>query len=76
MADPIIFPEGTPNATHVHDGITYTWVNDHWVVIPPELDDLVDDDRFVEKKGDTMTGSLTCPLLIGNFDLTVLDDLG
>ena len=72
----LVFPDHPQNGdTHTHDGMEYQFVTDHWVVIPPNLDDLGFDDRFVFKKGDVMTGSLTCPLFIGNYDLEVLTEL-
>ena len=59
---------------HIHSGIEYTRDKGRWVVIPPDPLSLVAD-VYVKVDGDTMTGSLECPMFRGNYDLESLKGL-
>jgi len=59
---------------HTHNGVEYTFKDKRWVVIPPDPLSLVAD-VYVKVEGDTMTGSLECPMFTGNYNLDVLDQL-
>jgi len=71
----IAFPfEPNDDDKHTHNGVEYTYKANRWVVIPPDPLSLVAD-VYVKVEGDTMTGSLECPMFTGNYNLDVLDQL-
>ncbi len=70
----IFFPSGNQGDVHVHSGVEYTYDKGRWVVIPADPLDLVQD-LYVRIHGDTMTGSLDCPMFTGNYDLDALKPL-
>jgi len=71
----LVFPQGPEEGdTHIHNGVDYIFTKERWVVIPPDPLDFVTD-TYVRVPGDTMTGTLECPMFIGNYDLEALDSL-
>lgn len=71
----LVFPS-QPNEgdVHIHSGVEYIYDSSRWVVIPPDPLDLVQD-LYVRIEGDTMTGSLDCPMFTGNYNLFALKQL-
>ena len=71
----LVFPlDPRQGDTHIHSGVKYVYKDSRWVVIPPDPLDLVQD-LYVRIPGDTMSGSLDCPMFIGNYDLKSLKQL-
>lgn len=71
----LVFPESPKQGdTHIHSGVKYVFDKSRWVVIPPDPLDLVQD-LYVRIEGDTMTGTLDCPMFTGNYDLEALRSL-
>ena len=71
----IIFPEKPSNGDiHNHSGVDYVYENGRWVVIPIDVEQLLEG-RFVRVPGDTMTGALSCPMFTGHYDLDSLKEL-
>ena len=70
-----VFPENPSNGDiHNHSGVDYTFQNGRWVVIPMDIEELLEG-RYVRVPGDTMTGALTCPMFSGHYDLDLLNPL-
>jgi hypothetical protein len=71
----LVFPDSPIQGdTHVHSGVEYIYDKSRWVVIPPDPLDLVQD-LYVRILGDTMSGSLDCPMFTGNYDIEALRPL-
>ena len=73
--DIIVFPENPGEGdVHIHSGVEYEYHAGRWVVIPIDVEELLDG-RYVRVPGDTMTGPLDCPMFTGHYDLDYLKEL-